>query len=80
MSDTDTHPAPAEDLEPFTGDRGWKGMKLEPGEGAAFAIVVVLLLAAVLVGLTMGVVGIGLVFVALAFVSLAILVVISVGQ
>ncbi|RYH08131.1 hypothetical protein [Tropicimonas sp. IMCC6043] len=80
MSDTDSHPTPEETPEPFTGDRGWKGLKMDTGEGAFFALVVVLLVVAVLVGLTMGMVGIGLVFVALTFASLAVLVVISVGQ
>lgn len=80
MSDTDTRTPPAENLVPFTGDRGWKGTARSPGEGAFFAIVVVLLVVAVLAGLTMGVTGIGLVFVLLTFVSLAALVLISIGQ
>lgn len=76
---SEDHTPPTESLEPFSGDRGWKGLARSEGEGAAFAIVALLLVVAVLVGLTMGVAGVGLLFVALTFVSLAVLVVISVG-
>ena len=80
MSETDTHDTPSENLVPFTGDRGWKGLERSAGEGAFFAIVLLLLVVAVLAGLTMGATGVGLVFVLLAFVSLAALVLISIGQ
>ncbi len=80
MSDTETHTPPSENLVPFSGDRGWKGLARSDGEGAFFAIVAVLLVVAVLAGVTMGVAGIGLVFVLLTFVSLAVLVIISIGQ
>ncbi|NDR56869.1 hypothetical protein [Aliiruegeria sabulilitoris] len=80
MSETETHTAPSENLVPFTGDRGWKGLQRSEGEGAFFAIVLLLVVVAVIAGLTMGVAGIGLVFVLLTFVSLAALVLISIGQ
>ena len=80
MSETESHPAPAENLVPYEGDRGWKGLERSPGEGAFFAIVLLLIVVAVLAGLTMGMTGVGVVFVLLAFVSLAALVLISVGQ
>lgn len=70
---------PTESPEPFAGDRGWKGLDRSEGEGAAFALVALLLVVAVLVGLTMGASGVGVLFVILSFVSLAVLVVISVG-
>lgn len=80
MSETDPHTPPSENLVPFTGDRGWKGLARSDGEGMFFGIVVVLLVVAVLVGLTMGVTGVGVLFVLLSFVSLAALVLISIGQ
>lgn len=80
MSDTESHTPPSENLEPFEGDRGWKGLERSPGEGAFFAIVVALLVVAVLAGVTMGVTGIGLIFVLLTFASLGALVLISIGQ
>lgn len=77
---SDTQNTPQEALEPFTGDRGWKGLERTPGEGAFFLLVVALLVVAVLAGLVWGIAGIGVVFVLLSFVSLALLVLISIGQ
>ncbi|MFV0336286.1 MAG: hypothetical protein ACK5JR_19710 [Tropicimonas sp.] len=79
MSDTSPHPTPAENLQPFTGDRGWKAMERSPGEGLLFAIVVALLAALVLIALMGGLAGIGVTFVVLSLVSLAALVIISMG-
>ncbi len=79
MSEADTHTAPTENLEPFTGDRGWKTLERSEGELFVFLAVVVILLVTVLAVATMGVAGLGLVFVLLTFVTLAALVVISVG-
>lgn len=79
MSENETH-VPTENLTPFTGDRGWKGMERSEGEGAFFAIVLLLVVVAVLAGVTMGMSGVGLIFVLLSFVSLAALVLISIGQ
>lgn len=76
---SEEHNAPSENLVPFSGDRGWKGLERSEGEGVAFGIVVLLLVVAILAGLTMGVTGVGLVFVVLSLVTLALLVVISIG-
>jgi hypothetical protein len=76
---TEPHKAPEESLEPFSGDRGWKGLDRSEGEGVFFIIVAVLLVIAVLALLTLGGVGIGLVFLLLTFVSLGVLVIISMG-
>ncbi|WP_068110211.1 hypothetical protein [Tropicimonas marinistellae] len=76
---SEEHTPPTESLEPFTGDRGWKGLARAEGEVALFGIVAVLLVVAVLTALSMGVAGVGVLFVLLTFVSLALLIVISVG-
>ena len=59
MSDTDSTTA-AESPEPFTGDRGWKGLERSEGEGAFFAIVAALLVVALLALVLTGVAGLGL--------------------
>ncbi len=80
MSDSQTHDTPQEALEPFTGDRGWKGTERSPGEGVFFAAVLALVVIAVLAGLIGGAAGVGMLFVLLAFATTAILLLISIGQ
>ena len=79
MSETDHHSTPEESHEPFSGDRGWKGLARSDGEVATFAMVAALLLVIALAGLVMGLSGILLIYVALTFITLGVLVVISYG-
>ena len=78
MADKQT--APQEDDAPATGDRGWRGLARDPGEGAAWIGVLVLLALVALATVIWGLPGLLVSFVALTLAIMVVLVVISVGS